>query len=403
MKIIIAVEGSGPSGGAERVAFDSARLLFEKGHEVIILSSAERLDETVVCSSSICLSLGMMHDRFFAGGRSHMIRSLHQDKHAAALLHEALQPHDSPQTILHVHGFHNRFTQAILDIGVNSKMKTVVTCHDFGIVCPNATVFDYQNMVRCPYTPLSLNCLRSPCMGTAAKRLKILRFARTWYSVRIQKVLDKIDQLIMVSPFQKEMMAPWVGNRSIFISNPIVPSSKVQQQPWESYMYLWIGRLTAEKDPFTPLEACKRLGLKLLIVGDGPLRSEVEQRYPEAQILGWKAPSEVQQLQCQSRALILSSLWTETASLVVLECMAAGIPSIVPTQTAATSWGEDGKTRIDFEGGNVESLMQALTMMQDNATVQQLSANAFDAFAKEKYSEADHLARLEELYSELIK
>ncbi|HLO99509.1 MAG TPA: hypothetical protein VK171_13020, partial [Fimbriimonas sp.] len=62
-----------------------------------------------------------------------------------------------------------------------------------------------------------------------------------------------------------------------------------------------------------------------------------------------------------------------------------------------------GKTRIDFEGGNVASLTEALTAMQDEETVKRLSTNSFEAFAQEKYSEADHLARLETLYQELTK
>lgn len=402
-RIVIAVEGSGPTGGAERVAFDSARLLFEAGYEVVIFSSAASLDEGVVCSSSVCLDLGMMHDRFFRGGKKHMIRSLHRDVEAASKIEGALKPLDSSNTVLHVHGFHNRFTQAILDIGARSQMKTVVTCHDFGIACPNATVFDYENMCRCPYTPLSLGCLKSPCMGAEAKRLKLLRFARTWYSVRIQKVLKRLDRLVMVSPFQQKMMAPWLGRDSVVIPNPIVPASTSQQDPSLSNTYLWVGRLTAEKDPFTPLQACQELGLELLVVGDGLLREEVLRRFPSAHLLGWKSSEEVQHLQSQARALILSSLWTETASLVVLECMAAGVPSIIPKDTAATSWGENGVTRIDFTGGDVESLKEALTQMADDETVRRLGRGAYDAFHTADYSEAKHLSRLEELYGELVR
>ncbi len=390
-KVIIAVEGGAPTGGAERIAFDTVRVLSEAGVPVVILSSAEKVDEAYTSLPNVsveALNLPLHFNRFFDGGKKFMVRNLIEDGTMKAVFERLLPQYDSPKTVLHAHGFHNFFTQALLHVATRLQMKTVVTCHDFGLTCPNGTLYNYQTNEICRLKPQSLSCLRCACMGEKASRLKQLRFARTWSATALFHIPQKLDAILAVSDFEREILQRHLGNQAnvTTLLNPVDPASEVQQAPAQSDQYLWIGRMTAEKDAVTPAITCRDLGLPITFVGDGPLRREVEAANPNATFVGWKSPEEVKQYQKAARAMILSSKWHETAGLVVLESLAAGIPCVVPETSAATSWVQDGVNGLYFRAGDQTSLALALQKLKDDATVERLSRAAFENYWESPYT-----------------
>jgi glycosyltransferase involved in cell wall biosynthesis len=406
-RVIIAVEGGGPTGGAERIAFDTVRLLADERIPVTIISSAKSVDKSFASLPGIeciALNLGLHFERFFGGGKKGMVQNLLEDREMRQLFEKVLKPFDSPTTVLHAHGFHNFFTQAILHVTTNSSLKTVVTCHDFGLTCPTATLFNYVTAEICPLKPLSTACLQSDCMGPDAKRLKQLRFARSWASTKLHRVPQKLNQILAVSDFERDILQHQFGAgvkvQTLF--NPVDPASTTKQNPSKSADYLWIGRMTLEKDGITPAKVCKDLGLPLTFVGDGPLRTEITAANPDATFLGWLPPDQVKVEQCKARALILSSKWHETASLVVLECLAAGIPCVIPDTSAATNWIEDGVNGLYFEAGNAASLATALSKLQDDTFVDELSAIAFDRYWKSPFTDERYKTDLLRFYAEAL-
>lgn len=390
-KVIIAVEGGAPTGGAERIAFDTVRILSEAGVPVVIISSAGTVDPSFATLPNVtveALNLPLHFNRFFDGGKKNMIRNLAEDGAMKALFERLLTKYDSPATVFHAHGFHNFFTQAILHVATGLQMKTVVTCHDFGLTCPNGTLYNYQTNEICELKPLSLSCLRCQCMGEKASRLKQLRFARAWTSMFWHHVPQKLDAILAVSDFEREILQRHLGNKAKVqtLLNPVEPASDIRQAPQQSHHYLWIGRMTAEKDAITPAATCRDLDLPITFVGDGPLRKEVEAANPNATFVGWKSPDDVKQYQREARAMILSSKWHETAGLVVLESLAAGIPCVVPDTSAATSWVLDGVNGLYFKAGDQASLGAALAKLGDDAMVERLGRAAFEKYWESPYT-----------------
>ncbi len=384
-RVIIAVEGGAPTGGAERIAFDTVRILSQQGVPTTILSSAKAVDSAFANLpgvDTICLNLPLHFERFFAAGKAGMVLNLLEDRTMRPMFEQILRTLDSPQTILHAHGFHNFFTQACLHVATDLKLKTVVTCHDFGLTCPNATLFNYQTSTICELKPLSGECRKSACMGADAMRLKQLRFARSWASTKLHRVPQRLNKILAVSDFEREILQRQVpaGVKVESLFNPVDPASMVRQNPSQSQTYLWIGRMTQEKDGVTPATVCRDMDLPLTFVGEGPLQGEIQQANPDATFLGWLSPSAVKEQQCKARALLMTSKWHETASLVVLESLAAGIPCVVPTTSAATNWIEDGVNGLTFEAGNASSLASALAKLKDDATVETMSKRAFEMY-----------------------
>lgn len=86
---------------------------------------------------------------------------------------------------------------------------------------------------------------------------------------------------------------------------------------------LYVGRIAVEKS----IEDFLRLdtpGSKVL-VGDGPQRTELETRYPDAHFLGVKQGDELVACYCAADVFVFPSR-TDTLGLVNLEAMACGVP-----------------------------------------------------------------------------
>ena len=388
-RVIVAVEGGAPTGGAERVAFDTVKVLSERGIPTVILSSAKTVDpafSTLPGVEVICLDLQLQHDRFFHGGKAHMVQNLLFDREMLRKLGDILKPYAGSRTLLHVHGYHNFFSQAIFSAALKLNILTLVTCHDFGLVCPNAMLYQYPSDSICGLKPLSVACMKSPCMGPDAVRLKQLRYARAWGLRRSANRFHAIRRILAVSDHQRNILARSIAGRIDVLNNPVNPASSECQRPEDSHHYLWIGRMTAEKDPVTPANACHMTDKQITFVGDGPLETKVRAACPSALFRGWLGPEDVQREQCQTRALILSSRCYETASLVVLECLAAGIPCVVPDISAATSWVEDGVNGVYFKAGDIASLTDALKRLDSDEEVARMGRNAFTRYWKNPFT-----------------
>lgn len=138
----------------------------------------------------------------------------------------------------------------------------------------------------------------------------------------------------------------------------------------------FFNRLTATKGPFLALEALETLSdeIRLLMVGDGPLREQVERKISmsgltERVTLRHRVPSaEIPQLLRRVHVSILPSLssdtWKEQFGRVLVEAMAMGIPVV------ASASGEIpevvGTAGLLVPEGSSSALAAALTNLYED-------------------------------------
>jgi glycosyltransferase involved in cell wall biosynthesis len=93
--------------------------------------------------------------------------------------------------------------------------------------------------------------------------------------------------------------------------------------PYPGPIWLYVGRIAVEKN----LEEFLKLDLPgtKVLVGDGPARGDLQQRYPEAKFVGAKSGEELALHYAASDVFVFPSL-TDTFGLVVLEALASGTP-----------------------------------------------------------------------------
>lgn len=144
------------------------------------------------------------------------------------------------------------------------------------------------------------------------------------------------------------------------------PSIAVEAEP----RLVCVGRLCEAKGHLVLLEAVGQLAteglqFKLVLVGDGPLRAEIEalsarlglQNYVE--VLGWASNSEVRQHILASRAMVLPS-FAEGLPVVLMEALALGRPVISTYVAGIPELVEPGVCGWLVPPGSIEALTAAM-------------------------------------------
>jgi len=114
----------------------------------------------------------------------------------------------------------------------------------------------------------------------------------------------------------------------------------------EAPVFLYVGRLAAEKNigllaGLWPEIRATRPDAHLVLVGDGPLRPELENRLPEARFTGTRNGEDLASHYASADYFLFPSL-TETYGNVVAEAMASGLGVLAYRYAAAAQLIEDG-------------------------------------------------------------
>lgn len=145
--------------------------------------------------------------------------------------------------------------------------------------------------------------------------------------------------------------------------------------PDDAYVTTTICRLFRPRDFDTLLLAFQEIAreipsARLLIVGDGPLRPEIERQIAHLQLggqvrlLGMRR--DVPRLLRASNVLLLSSRGWEGLPLTVLEAMASGLPVVASDVGGTREALLDGKTGYLFTPGSVKALVERVLTLARN-------------------------------------
>jgi glycosyltransferase involved in cell wall biosynthesis len=164
--------------------------------------------------------------------------------------------------------------------------------------------------------------------------------------------------------------------------------------PADSRVLLFVGRLDPQKGIRALLESMRDMlsrknleGAHLLIVGEGPLRGEIERFIRDEQLAGCVhllgRRNDVPALMRASNCLVLPSLW-EGMPNVVLEAMAAGLPIVATAVEGTTELIRNGETGLLVPAGNGEALLAAVeSVLRDGEFAARCAQSSQDFVFKE--------------------
>lgn len=170
------------------------------------------------------------------------------------------------------------------------------------------------------------------------------------------------DHYIANSNVVADRIRRFYGRESTVIHPPIDTERFAGTERQEDF-YLILSRLAAYKRLDIAVEACRRLGKKLVIIGDGPARRELEALGgPTTQFLGRQDDETVASYARRCRALIFPG--EEDFGMTPLEINSAGRPVIAFRGGGAEETVIEGKTGLFFDEQTPESVMDALARFE---------------------------------------
>ncbi len=402
LTIVICFDHAAITGGQAKVAFDSAVGLKRQGHRPIVFAAAgpvsPQLEENGI--ETVCLD-----QKDLIGNPSKVAAAVQGvwNVPAAKALGKLLASLPRERTIVHVHGWAKALSPSIAGPIVRSGLPAVYTIHEYFQFCPNGGFYNYQHHHVCKLKPLSAACWSTNCDSRSAAR-KVWRNVRLTVAKHVAHLPEVFADYITISDFQQDIVAPLVpeGARLHRVDNPVsVPDLGPKPDPTAGEI-IFVGRLSPEKGAFVFAEAARKAGLRPTYVGDGPIASEIAERYPEARLLGWKDAKGVQAAMRAARALVFPSLWYEGQPLTVLEAKGLGVPVVVSDACAGREEVEDGVTGLWFKSADPDDLARALVELRDDAKVAAMSRAAYAAYWRHPPTIERHIARIGALYEDVL-
>lgn len=399
--IIILNDIGSIEGGAEKIAIETACIMKKKGYRVIFFCASQKTENALVKSGVEIINLNMEYLTKPKSKSRAAIQCLWNTKAYNSLI-EVLCQLDIGETVVHIHSWTKALSPSVFFALARKRAVSVITMHEYFLVCPNGTRSNYNTREICDYKDLSLKCILCNCDKDSYihKIYRVIKSLIQNYGIRKSRPFG-----IFISDFSKEKIVPYLRNmkNTYRVNNCVeINKRKTRVLAEENKWFVYMGRVSEEKGVHLFCEALSRLGLPAVVIGDGPLRTGLEKKYTSIIFTGWLSGREKEKWVNRAKCLVLTSLWYETMGLVVLEMQSAGIPCVVPEQCAASEYIKHMNTGVIYRMGDIDSLISALRYFEDSSLVMEMSNNAFERKQNEQYTEEVYGKEIENVYINML-
>ena len=284
----------------------------------------------------------------------------------------------------------------------------VQTLHNYRLFCPAATFFrDGHVCEECVqhtlWRSVRYACYRNsrPATATVALMLAVHRRRRTW--------TRQVDCYIALTEFsrRKFIEAGLPAEKVVVKPNFVHPDPRARNGRGE--YALFVGRLSPEKGLHTLLDAWQRLRdrVPLRIVGDGPLRPELEADASRRGLSGVSFDGRLphdQTLEAMkgARFLVFPSEWYEPFGLTIAEAFACGVPVVASRLGAIEEIVEDGRTGLHFTPGDPDVLAAKVEWAWTHPERMEEMGRAARAEYEAKYTAERNYQMLMDIYQRAI-
>jgi glycosyltransferase involved in cell wall biosynthesis len=398
-RVIVVYDFGNVNGGAAQVAINSALELRRRGKIVDYFCAVGPISQQLIEADVNVICLGQA-DILSSESRFSAAVSGIWNIEAASRLASTLCDANRDVTVVHVHGWTKALSVSIFPVIKRMGFRVVVTAHDYFLACPNGGFFNYQNSQLCNLKPLSLSCLSTSC-DVRNYSHKVWRYVRQTVGAHTASGPLALRNLIYISELSRSILSPHVSPdvNWHFVPNPIIGEMRPRVCAEDNSNYVFLGRLSKEKGGEDFCSAITRLGLRGVVVGDGPQLGELQNRWPAINFMGWQDRSKVDIVMSEARVLVFCSLWYETQGLVVQEAISRGVPALVADHTAARESISDGISGMLYSSGESGALDRGLVALQDNILVERLSRSGYSIYWNSPPTLESHVNALLEVYA----
>jgi glycosyltransferase involved in cell wall biosynthesis len=404
MKILLINKFLFPKGGDAISTLTTGNILKSFGNEVLLWGMDHPTNPPYPFSDLFVSNVDYEDSGgFFSKAKAAMriLYSFEAQKKMSILL-EKCRP-----DIVHLNNFAHQIGPSILYEIKKRHIPIVMTMRDYKMVCPTyRMLFNGDICERCKHGAF-YNCgIRRCTKGSLSK--SILNVVEMYLHHKILRVYDKIDLFISPSLFLKRKVEEMgLKGNVIYLSNCVDVDCFHPTYDWNEESIVYVGRLSHEKGIITLIDAVKGLDVNLKIIGDGPLKENLQAKTISDHIdnisfLGHIAGQELHDEIRKSIFLVIPSEWYENNPRTVIEAFALGKPAIGARIGGIPELVRDWETGFTFTSGDVVDLRNKITLMLDNKTkIAEMGKKARRHVEKELNSKV-YYGKLTDIYKSLL-
>lgn len=201
------------------------------------------------------------------------------------------------------------------------------------------------------------------------------------------KSADAVDVFVANSNFVAERIRRIYGRESFVVPPPVDVEFFAGDFEKKDH-YVFASRLEGYKYPDLALEACVRMGRKIVVIGEGELGAGLRRRYgdnPLVRFLGHVSDDDLRQAYGEARALIFPAL--EDFGIVPVEAQAAGTPVIALNRGGSTETVRDGTTGVLMREQSVEAICQAMEELEGRSWSPDRCREQAARFSKKRFQD----------------
>ena len=239
--------------------------------------------------------------------------------------------------------------------------------HQYKLVCPSYLFYIAQKSEICEkcldghyWHPIVEKCHKNSRAAGALLALEA-------YAHRAMKIYDNIDVFHVPSSFMGSKLAQ--GGIDPQKIKHLFYTINIDDYPYspdfDDY-FIYYGRLSKEKGLLTLLKAMQGFNKsRLLIVGDGPQRAELEKFVADKELgnvefLGFKAKEDLRGLVEKAKFVVLPSECYDNSPLTIYEALSMGKASIGSRIGGIPELIDHERNGLLFEPGNSEELREKM-------------------------------------------
>jgi glycosyltransferase involved in cell wall biosynthesis len=389
-------------GGSERVLFDDAKGLRDRGITVVPFATAhpENIQDEFTPSFPIA---GDYQTAANMTARAKAAAAMIFSSRAGKAFEEVIRR--TNPSMVHCHNIYGRLTTSILRVARRHRVPVVMTVHDYKLACPAYLMLrGGKPCSLCTdgnyYRSVLHRCHKNSLAASGV-------YAAESYFNRWARMYSTVDRFLCPSRFvmgqlQNSGIAP---DRTVYHANA-VDSGMVKPSSEPGKYALYVGRLSPEKGVSTLLEALPENGLSLQIAGIGPIEAELRaiverRRLTNVTFHGYCGTERLRELYQGAAFIVVPSEWYENAPMAILEAFAYGKPAIASRIGGIPELVRHAGTGYLFEPGNRAELQSALSLLTERPDAIRSMGQAARTLVESEFSQQIRIDSLMRIYREL--
>jgi len=401
MKVLLVNKFLYLKGGDARSTLSTGELLSLKGHKVIFWGMSHPLNPDYPHSDLFIDNVDFnIKNNLFAKMKL-AVNILYSFEAKSKI--EKLIKIERPD-IVHLNNFAHQISPSILHITNKYKIPTVMTIHDYKLICPTySLLLNGRPCEKCGQGRY-YRCFVNKCSKNSYSK-SLLAAIEMYLHHSLMDIYGLMDCFIATTEFARaKMKSMGFKRKTDFLPNFVKVDDFIPSYEITGDYILYFGRLSEEKGLMTLFDAVKNIeDVKLNVVGEGPLKQKLEDKIQKENIkniflLGKKTGSDLRHAIKQSIFCVLPSEWYEPFGLTVIEAAAIGKLTIGARIGGIREIISDGETGLLFTMGDVEDLKKKITYLLKNPDkITEMGKNA-RGFAEKKFDAEDHYKGLMRIY-----